>query len=305
MDLSTGINPCPYPPPSIPQDVWCRLPDAPLDLGLRMAAKDHYGLNNPENILATPGTGAIIRLLPQLKPLGKTAILGPTYSEHAQSWSDAGHHTQIVSSLDEASGADVVIAVNPNNPNGHVITPSDLSSFALAHPNCFMVVDQAYGELYPELSIIPNLPQNMVALASFGKFFGLAGLRLGLVMGAPDILAALASRLGPWPVSGPALFIGQQALMDKDWINNSRAHLSKLSLDLTHVLSEAHLEIIGGTALFHLVQCKDAFWLWDHFGQHGILTRIFSYDRTWLRIGLPPDQGGLNRLADCLANRRQ
>lgn len=303
LDLSTGINPWPYPIPSLPQDIWHRLPDQNLDVALRSAAAKHYGALDSTNILATPGSGSFIRTFPLTLPPKTVAILGPTYSEHAASWAAAGHSIRQVATLEQTENADVVIVVNPNNPDGRVLTPETLVNFAQSNPSRLLVVDQAFCDLSPNLSIISTRPENCVVLASFGKVFGLAGLRLGLAFGSLQVLAPVSTRLGPWPVSGPALFIGEQALRDQEWIAETRLKLSAQTQKLDHILRSRGLEIAGGTLLFRLVRHKNAHALWNLLGQNGILTRAFSYDTTWLRIGMPMDEPALNRLADCLANR--
>ena len=303
LDLSTGINPWSYPIPPFPQDIWTRLPDKNLDDALCEAAAAHYGAKGPTQILITPGSGAIIRALPLTRPPSRVAVLGPTYSEHASSWSAAGHTTRLVTSLTEAENADVVVVVNPNNPDGRTLSPGVLTEFANTHPSCLLVVDQAFADVDPILSIIPNRPDNCFVLASFGKFFGLAGLRLGLAFGSSEVLAPISARLGPWPVSGPALFVGACALKDERWSDETRRNLSEQAHKLDETLLAAGLDIIGGTALFRLIRNSDAHTLWNDLGRTGILTRAFAYDTTWLRIGLPPDAKALKRLADSLTNR--
>ena len=296
LDLSTGINPWPYPLPDLPTAIWHRLPDQHLDHRLRQAAQQHYGPPSASHILVTPGSGAVIRALPLIQPLGRVAILGPTYGEHAASWGDAGHDVRHCETLAQAGGADVVIVVNPNNPDGRYVSPQALLDFAAASPSCRLVVDQAFGDVDGDFSLIPHLPDNALVLASFGKFFGLAGLRLGFVFGHPRLLAPLAQNLGPWPVSGPALVIGKHALSNQNWIAATRQKLMVHAAGLDDVVRDAGLEIVGGTPLFRLIHCPDACRLWDHLGRLGILTRAFSYRSDWLRLGLPGDQAGLQRL---------
>ena len=301
LDLSTGINPWPYPIPELNTAVWSRLPDRDLDRALILAAADYYRAPSPDHVLAGPGTGPFIRSLPYLLPPKTVAILGPTYSEHARSWSEAGHRVSIHSGLDTVEGADAIVVVNPNNPDGRIVDPAALAAFAEAHPDCLTVVDQAFGDVAPDLSIIPRLPGNVVALASFGKFFGLAGLRLGFACAHPHLLGKLTARLGPWPVSGPALAVGAAALKDRDWITANRRRLSATRKELDQALDKAGLTVLGGTDLFRLIDCGDAHLLWDRLGRQGILTRLFDYSPTWLRIGLPRDNDELDRLIQALA----
>ena len=304
LDLSTGINPWAYPIPALSQDLWTRLPDRDLDDRLVAAARDHYGVSSAVGILPTPGSGVIIRTLPMIARGGRVAILGPTYSEHATAWAAAGHSVRQVAALSDAAGTDVTVVVNPNNPDGRLLSSQQLVDFASADRNRLLVVDQAFGDLYPDQSILREMPSNAVVLTSFGKFFGLAGLRLGLAFGGGGLLSALSDRLGPWPVSGPALHIGVQALSDRDWIARTRERLQAQADRLDRVLDAAGLDGIGGTPLFRLVRSDAAYDLCDRLGRRGILTRAFSYDPHWLRIGLPDGQESLDRLSTALASGR-
>ena len=300
LDLSTGINPWPYALPHIPSSIWARLPDPYLEQNFHQAARSHYGANPATMILPIPGSGSVIRALPLTRPTGNVAILGPTYGEHETAWREAGHNIQCVTSLAAASGADTIVIVTPNNPDGKTIAPGTLRDFATANPKTLMLVDQAFGETIPQLSLIPTLPSNALVITSFGKFFGLAGLRLGTIFGASDLLSPLAARMGPWPVSGPALFIGAHALNDAEWITATRQHLEDQSHQLDELLIAAQLNILGGTSLFRLIQHSNALDLWHHLGRYGILTRAFSYNTEWLRLGLPADEAAFKRLAEAL-----
>ena len=301
LDLSTGINPHPYDIPTLPPELWHRLPDADLQQELRNAARSHYGAPNQCTVAAAAGSGAIIRTLPLLYEPGTVNVVGPTYGEHAQAWRDNGHHINECAGLDDTRPAQVTIVVNPNNPDGRIYEPDALIRLAQSRPRSLLVVDQAFGDVCPDLSLIPSLPDNAVVLSSFGKFFGLAGLRLGLAFGCDDIIAQLTNRLGPWAVSGPALWLGAKALRDHDWIKATRQSLRDQTLELDRVLASAGLTVAGGTDLFRLIEHPHAHGLWDHLGQRGILTRAFSYRPQWLRLGLPPDSNRTLRLQTALA----
>jgi cobalamin biosynthetic protein CobC len=294
LDLSTGINPWPYPLPALTAEAWARLPGAAEDERLREAAARRFGCR-PDQVLAAPGTSALIAALPRLMPAGKVAILSPTYAEHGNGWRAAGHTIAEFSSLTETGGADVLVAVNPNNPDGRVLAAADL----LARDEQLVVVDEAFADAAPENSVAGHLRPGLVVLRSFGKFYGLAGLRLGFALAEPELLGRLAARLGPWPVSGIALAVGTQALADDDWAAASRAHLASMAARLDGVLARAGCTIVGGTSLFRLAAHADVT-LYDRLGRAGILVRAFAGRPGLLRFGLPPDEAGLGRLARVL-----
>lgn len=298
LDLSTGITPYPYPVPPIPPEAWTRLPGGAEDLTLREAAARRYGASSPRNVLPIPGSGAAIRMLPRLYPPSQVVVVGPTYGEHEAAWAAAGHHVRVVSALDQIGDADFVVVVNPNNPDGRIVPLAQLMD--LARPERLLIIDEAFGECTPGASIIPTLPRNALVLRSFGKFHGLAGVRLGFAIAHFSVLEPLAQALGPWPVSGPALAVGAQALADESWSIRSLAFLREDAVRLDVVLSRAGLEIMGGTPLFRFVRHPHAHALWDRLGQAGILVRAFVDRPTKLRFGLPGGEPALERLRQAL-----
>ncbi len=194
LDLSTGCNPWPYPVPTLPPAAWSRLPGRAEDLALRRAAAAFYGAADPECVLPAPGSGALIRLLPRLLPPGPVAVVGPTYGEHAAAWAAAGHAVRDIPHLDAAGESSVVVVANPNNPDGRTVAPARLLALAaeLAERGGLLVVDEAFGDTDPALSVVPHLAPGLLVLRSLGKFHGLPGLRLGFALALPDRLAPLA-----------------------------------------------------------------------------------------------------------------
>ncbi len=302
LDLSTGIAPWPWPVPALPPQCWTRLPGAAEDRALRQAAAHAYGRADPQCVVAGPGSGAIIQALPRLRPPGVTAILSPTYGEHGRAWAAAGHRVVQIERLEQGGDAQVVVVVNPNNPDGRQISPQSLLAIAAhqAEHGGWLVVDEAFGDLTPALSVAGQAVPGLVVLRSFGKFFGLAGLRLGFALTMPDLAAELAAHLGPWAVPGPAQIIGTQALADLSWQAEQRNRLAAQADRLDDVLEAAGLWVSGGTSLFRLAAHAQAADIYDRLGRAGILVRAFTTHPHWLRIGLPMDEDGLDRLAAAL-----
>lgn len=298
LDLSTGINPWPYPLPDMPAEAWTRLPGAAEERALAAAAARRWRAPGADRILAAPGSSALIQALPRVLPPGDVAVLGPTYGEHARAWAAAGHAVRQISSLDDMGDAAAVVAVNPNNPDGRTLAPERLA--ALATGGRMVVVDEAFADATPELSAVPLLRPGLVVLRSFGKFYGLAGLRLGFTAAEPNLLDRLRAQLGPWPVSGPALAVGTQALGDEAWTTATRARLNDAAGRLDAVLKSAGLAVVGGTSLFRLAEHAAATELYDRLGRAGILVRAFAEQPTRLRFGLPGNDGDMVRLRQAL-----
>ncbi len=303
LDLSTGINPVPYPMTALATEVWQHLPQAAARDALIAAAARFYGAPNTDTMVAADGSQTLLQWLPRLLPPGRTAILAPTYGEYAVCWQAAGQTTQFIRDLAEAADAQTLVLANPNNPDGRRIEPESLLRQAdrLAARGGWLIVDGAFADSVPEISLASHAGRpGLIVLRSFGKFFGLAGLRLGFALAPADFTQRLRSALGPWPVSGPALAIGTQALSDVAWSSWTRDRLRHDSARLANLLQRHGLRIVGRTAQFCLTAHEQALDLFDHLGRCGILTRPFPDEPSWLRFGLPDAEGFL-RLDAALA----
>jgi len=305
IDLSTGINPWPYPVPGIPAEAWTRLPDEAALQDLIEVARAFYGAPGDAAVTVAPGSQALIQTLPRLVPRSQVAVVGPTYAEHARCWALAGHDVQVIQTI-ETSTAPILVLVNPNNPDGQYWTTVRLSALAerQASRGGLLVLDEAFAEVVPNVSLVPQAGMpGLVVLRSFGKFFGLAGLRLGFAFGPAAVIGPLNAAFGPWAVSGPALEIGRAALSDRDWAGMTRVRLAAAAQALDATLAAAGLDPIGGTDLFRLVRIAEAGPFADRLGRHHILVRRFARQPDWLRFGLPPDEAARARLRAALMNR--
>ena len=297
LDLSTGINPWPYPVPALDGEAWQRLPDDDAVDALKQAARRFYDAGS---VAVAPGSQALIQLLPRLLSPTVVAIAAPSYAEHVRCWRLAGH--SVIETDDPlASDAAVVVVVDPNNPDGRRWPAAALHEAARSRAvrGGLVVVDQAFAEMVEPAALDLGQP-GLVALRSFGKFFGLAGLRLGFALGAPWWVERIEDALGPWAVSGPALAIGRAALEDAGWAAETRTRLATAAAALDAVLDRPGFAPAGGTDLFRLVRVEDAQAVFERLGRAHILVRGFSYRRDWLRFGLPPDSAALARLDQAL-----
>ncbi|MFN4009317.1 MAG: threonine-phosphate decarboxylase CobD [Pannonibacter sp.] len=306
LDLSTGINPHAWPVPAqLEHRFWTDLPSSADLADLLAAARHAYAAPFHLGLVAAPGTQAILPLLPRLAPEGPAAIVSPTYSSHADAWRRAGREIlEIPSAYDAPPDTKVLVLVNPNNPDGRLLAPSALLHLAseMQARGGLVVVDEAFADVVPGLSVLPHLTDEPVlVLRSFGKFFGLAGLRLGFLAGRPDLADKAAIMLESWAVSGPALALGQTALRDIAWQDAMRRQLADEMADLTLALSMAGLTVFGGTALYALAGLRKAEALHTALARRHIWTRRFDHSPTWLRFGLPGSPAALARLTGALA----
>jgi cobalamin biosynthetic protein CobC len=306
IDLSTGINPHAYPVPPLSEDLFTRLPETAALDELTAGAAEAYAAPSPAHVVAAPGSGILLTQVAALVRPGRAAVLGPTYAEHVRAAALAGHKVAQVADLAGLRDADLGVVVNPNNPDGRIVTREALLACAGALRG-LLVVDEAFMELGPPgTSLAGDVERgNIVVLRSFGKFFGLAGLRLGFALASPAIAARLTAMLGPWAVSGPAIAIGAAALADRRWAMATRARLGEAAHRLDQILTGVGLEIIGGTSLFRLARTGPAGELFQHLGRAGILVRRFAHEPSWLRFGLPAGEADWQRLASVLAAFRR
>ena len=303
IDLSTGINPYSYRLPNLDADAWSRLPQHSAEQALRQAAARRYRARDSAMVVCAPGTQALIQILPRLIAPTRVAVISPTYAEHAIAWHREGHDVAEVSSISSIGTARVVVLVNPNNPTGHLTPPNELRTLAgkLHARDGLLVVDEAFADVLPaEASIVPDLPVATIVLRSFGKMYGLAGLRLGFAISHGAIAERLRGALGPWAVAGPALSIGAAALADDQWLNISLRELEQGCQRLDALLKAIRCEIVGGTLLFRLVRRATAQHLADRLGSHGIHVRRFREQPEWLRFGLPGNEPAWQRLEHAL-----
>jgi cobalamin biosynthetic protein CobC len=278
VDLSTGINPVPYPMRALEHGVWTALPDEGAFDTLYSNARRFWNVPAGANIIATSGASAIIAALPRILPTGGVSIPEPTYNEHAAAFAAAGWQTS-------ADTQHAKVVVHPNNPDGRLWQVSDLNAD-------YSVIDESFCDVMPDKSLIAEAAQTgRIVLKSFGKFWGLAGLRLGFAIGDPALIGALRDILGPWQVSGPALAVGAKALADTGWATETRARLETDAKRQDGLMSGKGATPVGGTTLFRLYEVDDAASWQDHLARHHIWSRSFPYNPRWLRLGLPaPDQ---------------
>ncbi len=305
IDLSTGINPNPYPLPRLTAAAFARLPSPAEAAALAEAAARAYGAPSAAHVVAAPGTQILLPLVASLVPAGRAAILAPTYGELTRAAALAGHNVVEVLEHSRLNDAQLVFVCNPNNPDGRLVAKNDLIALANDLRSCrgVLAVDEAFMDVGPpDASLCAEVGlDNIVVLRSFGKFFGLAGLRLGFAVTAPRLAARLAAMLGPWAVSGAALAVGAKALADTAWIEQTKTRLAAAAQRLDGLLTSAGLEMIGDTSLFRLTRAPAADALFRHLGRAGILVRAFPERPDWLRFGLPADEAAWQRLQRAMA----
>lgn len=306
LDLSCALNPEPWPVPALPLDVFARLPDD--DDGLLESAAAFYGTRH---LLLLPGSQTAIAMLPRITGRShRVWVPDCGYAEHAHCWARAGHQLQRYDTLPSPETLrrhDVVVCIRPHNPLADCTDRQTLQDLheRLSTLEGLLVVDEAFIDATPEASlIVADMPEHLVVLRSFGKFFGLAGLRLGAIAAAPRWLNRMDEGLEPWCINSPARYIARLAYADRSWHHAARARLCRASRALAEQLQtrlSVRPEQIKTCALFVTLQLGEthATALHDALARQAILVRIFKHEGL-LRFGLPPGTAGVQRLDNAL-----
>ena len=302
LDLSTGINPLPWPVPTLTPACWSRLPET--DDGLLNAARDYY---QTESLLAVAGSQTAIQALPELLTPARVALPRIGYAEHHRSWQRAGHQLLtfeeglVESVLDQT---DHLLLIQPNNPTGQRFAPEKLLAWhqSLQRRGGYLIVDEAFIDPQPHQSLASYSPRpGLVVLRSIGKFFGLAGIRCGFVIAEDALLATLENRLGPWTVSGPSREVCRLALQDHNWQHKTRQQLELQGPRLQQLLHRRFATRVEGCELFQTVHHAAVVSIYRQLAEQGVLVRLFEHDDL-LRFGLPNGQDDWRRLEQALEN---
>lgn len=302
IDLSTGINPHSYPHSPIPASAFARLPEPDAVEALKQIAASAFNAPSQAHIVATPGTQMLMPLLARLavtRGAKRCGVLSPAYAEHARTARMAGLSVTEVDDIGDLQTFDYAVVINPNNPDGRVISRNALFSLAetMRRKNGLLAIDEAFIETgYAESIADLATTEGLIVLRSFGKFYGMAGIRLGFAIAHPDITTGLEASLGPWAVSGPALHIATEALGDDAWRDAMRNRLRDEVGRLVGILQKARLTVVGGTSLFQLVRDEKAGQLFTRLAERGILVRAFDERPHDLRFGLPVSADEWERL---------
>ncbi|HFD86123.1 MAG TPA: threonine-phosphate decarboxylase [Gammaproteobacteria bacterium] len=300
LDLSTGINPLGWPVPVIPASCWQRLPEA--DDRLTEVAKDYYGASS---LLPVAGSQQAIQALPRLRSACRVGMLSPAYAEHAHAWRSCGHRVVPLRAdrIDETLPClDVLLLIHPNNPTGQCYEPGQLLEWhqQLAARGGWLLVDEAFMDCRPEQSLARQSGrEGLIVLRSPGKFFGLAGARVGFVLGEQALLQRLEALLGPWTISHPSRWVAAAALSDVGWQQQTGIRLRRCGIRLRELLTACSLPPAGGCELFQWVVTADAGKIFEALARQGILIRQFEEPAS-LRFGLPGTEDDWFRLESAL-----
>jgi len=317
VDLSTGINPNGWPVPTVPEEVWQRLPEC--NDGLEEAAQRYYAA---DNVIATAGSQSAIQALPQILAKGVVWVPEEGYAEHAYWWNFYQHdvffynpediHTLLADTSALTSlPFDTLLVINPNNPTTEFRSKQDMTDLLaiIERFDKHLVVDEAFIDTQADQSMIPfSNSKSLIVLRSLGKFFGLAGIRCGFLFAHTQLLNNVSQLLGPWHIAKPSRWVATQALLDTPWQQGATEELKKLGLQLHNLFNDnlPASELITSSnsdyfcsLTFH--SSEDMLTVYEKLLSQGILTRKFD-QHARLRIGLPKNNAEWHRLALALVS---
>ena len=294
LDVSTPVNPRPYPVPAVDPACWHEWPSD--DDGLLPAAAGYYG---NERLLAVGGVSAATRALPHLFPPAALACLTPMDDAHSAAWHRAGHPLRRLPTLARALAAATpkVLIANPNPLTAMTLPRATLLAAAgeLDKRGGWLIVDETLADADPANSVAQFAGRNdaprLIVLRSLAPFFGLPGARVGFVLGATDKLDKLSQLLGSYTLATPSRAVARSALLDTVWQARAREQLALSSLRLCAAL--APLGETQATALFCSVATPHVDGLVEHFAAgsirphaaHGVVRfALPRSDAEWRRL---------------------
>ena len=291
IDLSTGINPNSYPIPKLSISDWRSLPTKTEIKDLESIIKSKQKISS--EIIMVPGAQMAINFLPfLLKGEGtEVRILTPTYNEYNYCFTNTGFKVNSCQKFNQLFNSDIAIIVNPNNPDGKIYEINEL--FELSKSVKILIVDESFIDSVECDSIVNQLNEdvsNIIVIRSFGKFFGLAGLRLGYVFSGKEIIRKFKRFFGPWQISKMSVKIATIAFSDDVWIKKTKNNLNEKANAIDNLMKKINWKITGGTNLFRLYSTSNSDLAQKLLAEKFIWSRKFSYSKKWIRLGIPNER---------------
>jgi histidinol-phosphate aminotransferase len=253
----------------------------------------HFGLT-PDQVLLTNGVDEGLHLVAEtyLEPGNEVIISTPTFSMYEVYAGATGATTiAIQQERDFQFPTERVLAAitprtrmiamaTPNNPTGQVVSVGDIERLAQAAPDAAILVDEAYHEFHGE-SALPSIAKcpNVLVTRTFSKAYGLAGLRVGVLVGAAEQVRMIRRVSSPYNVNEVALASLPEALADAQYVSSYVAEVKQGRARLEQTLAERGIEYWPSQAnfvLFYMGDGNKAFIA--AMRERGILVRDRSKD---------------------------
>ena len=289
LDYSQNINPLGTPPAALEAarralyEESGRYPD--LDYAeLREALAAYLG-TSPGKVVPTNGGTEALFLAARAAGPGKALVLEPTFSEYAAAASAAGMGVVRrvarrredgfrldLGAIGDLDGVSVVFLCNPNNPTGDSLDRREVLEVAerVREGGAALVVDEAFADFAPEISVAAEVGEGLRVARSFTKFFAIPGLRLGCLV--CDDARRVQALQPSWPVNAVASAAGISAARDAGFAETSVTEVERLREELFDSLGALPgIEPFPGAANFLLVHGPEG--LSERLARRGVLVR--------------------------------
>ncbi|MGA8571139.1 MAG: threonine-phosphate decarboxylase CobD [Desulfobaccales bacterium] len=244
LDFSANINPLGFPPglSGAIQEALTEIVHYPdrRCVALRQDLAGYHHLS-PEEILVGNGSTELIYLLARVLKPRRGLIVTPAFSEYEHALSVAGvpvafhatteAHNFALHEVFEAQAGDLVFLAHPASPSGALLDPELFLEVAAALDavGAYLLLDEAFIDFVEEASFKSHLSRfpRLLILRSFTKFFGIPGMRLGFLLGAPELLAPISDVQEPWSVNTMAQVMGRACLADGEYMTRTRTMIAQ------------------------------------------------------------------------------
>jgi threonine-phosphate decarboxylase len=290
LDFSQNINPLGAPSNALEAarralyEDSGRYPDLEY-IGLREALAAYLGVGAEMVVPTNGGAEALFLAARAAETGGRALVLEPTFSEYAAAARASGMEPvrRVARRREEGFGWDptsyrdlegvsVVFLCNPNNPTGDMLGRDEVLEVAacVEEAGAVLVVDEAFADFVPEISVTDMVDRGLWVARSFTKFFAIPGLRLGCLL--CDAAGRVQALQPSWPVNAVAAAAGIAAVRDRGFAEASIAELARLREDFFGALDAIPgLRPFPGAANFLLVRGPDG--LPERLARRSVLVR--------------------------------
>ena len=290
LDFSQNINPLGAPRDALEAarralyEDSGRYPDLGYT-GLREALAAYLSVGAEMVVPTNGGAEALFLAARAAATGGRALVLEPTFSEYAAAALASGMEPvrKVArrreedfgwdpTSYRDLEGVSVVFLCNPNNPTGDMLGREEVLEVAacVEEAGAVLVVDEAFADFVPEISVTDMVDRGLWVARSFTKFFAIPGLRLGCLV--CDDAARVQALQPSWPVNAVAAAAGIAAVGDSGFAEASKAEVARLREGLFEALDALPgLQPFPGAANFLLVRGADG--LPGRLARRGVLVR--------------------------------
>jgi len=235
----------------------------------RTAIAHAHGVD-PQTVLLGNGGTELLYLATRHFHADRTLVLGPSSPDYTRAAELAGSGVELrlapaarlfrhdLSVMQNVADFHLVVLSNPNSPTGTVWRLDEIITWAAENPETFFLVDETYVDFIgrPNSSLVGINCQNIVILKSLGPFFGIPGLRLGMLWARPEVVQLLEERREPRTVNRLAQKAAELLYAEQGYIAATHRLLSQERSFLTRGLTELGFRVFDSPVSFLLLRIE-------------------------------------------------